>query len=62
MALNKNEAEHALSLLAEVATKREEQLKTFVIDNAGINSDDKEDGECPVLNPFSHAEGSYAIL
>lgn len=62
MALNENEAQHALRLLAEVATQREEKLKTYGIDNAEVNSDDDADSKCPVLDSFLHAEACFAIL
>lgn len=62
MAHNKDEAHYAFSLLAEVATPREQELQTFITQVSQENSEDKEDGGCSALDSFQHAEGLSAFF
>ena len=53
---------HALRLLAELAAERSNELNQYEDDEADIESDEKTDSDCPILDSFVTNGGEIAVL
>lgn len=62
MAISRNEAQQALSLLAETEAQRDNEIQTFRNLPRPAQSEDDEDSSCPISSSFQNEKGSSAIL
>lgn len=62
MAISKNKAQRALSLLAKTAAQRDNEIEIFCNLSRPVESEDNEYNDSPILNSFQSVEGSSAIL